>query len=379
MIVSMSLVALLGVAAIAVEFSKATAYRISLQNNLDQAALAVAALCAQQDTSVLNCNDTAALLARSQVFADLNSPETILTSASLAGKTVTLNAKSTQHAPLLRFLESTTSTVTETAKATAGWTSSENQIPLRGTTPPFALDACAWMAYNPTTGSSPGSVQRFNMINDTSDFKRASWTSCTGVPGLSPTAKAAGLNREMLWITWDKGDVNGTDKQNNCELALKPDGVSLAQDSGWSGYASADDGWDDVKDRACVGQILGKMEVGKDMLMPIMAVVPSSASWSSSSRDWSDLQYDPSDAPTFRVLGYAPFRITGFLDRSGNPTLTKCTVTTGPGYDRNPTCTGVAGKFIVKLGEFDDYEYGDGSGTGIVNLGNTGGGATLVK
>lgn len=272
--------AMLGIMAISIEFSKGVSYRVSLQNNLDQAAMALARVCAQQDPSVLNCADTPALLARAQVFVDLNSSDTVVTSAELVDDTVALSATSSQSAPLLRFLDGTNDTVSESASSTAGWTASEGQVPLRGRTPPFALDACAWIAYNPTTGTSPGSTQKYNMINDTSDFHSPVWTKCTGVPTLPPTTQAAGLDRQMLWITWDKGDVSGTDKQNNCELALKDDGVSIAQDVG---------------------------------------------------------------------------------------------------YDTNPACTGVEGKFIVKVGEYDDYEYGDGSSSGIEDLGNTGGGVSLVK
>lgn len=284
--VALLMVALLGVAAVSIDVGALWAERRQLQNGADAGALAIAQDCARGA-----CGDPTGT---ANQFAVANNPATATAatptaSVTLAPGSVTVsNATVQDHwfAPVLGIDESGIS-----ASATARW-----GVPTSGTAVlPLTFSWCEWKAQ--TGGGSPtGTVER------TIIFTKDSGTGCTGPSG---NAVPGGFG----WLPTDTGTCNTTSAL--AQILSSDTGASIP-----TGCSSAD---------------FQKM-VGSKVLLPIF-----------------DHATGTGNNATYRVYGYAAFKITGYRFPSVSYNATQC---------ESPSRNCVRGYFVEFVDIASAFTYG---------------------
>ncbi|MBC9226355.1 hypothetical protein IBG24_08510 [Aeromicrobium sp. zg-636] len=295
-LVTLSMVALLGMAAVSIDFAVASEQKSSVQNAADAAALAVAADCAQNKAKCGPGHDAdwyakqaAGASATVQTLKD-----GVVKSPAYADRKVTVRVSKNIEHTFARVLGEGAGTVQ--AEATASW----NSVPLRASKMvPIGLPYCMWKDYNPISGvgSKKGATVEFVW----STF-RVGETSCAGLSGVTaPTvygraatssSNLAGAGRAVYFTPDVVPGLTFT-----CSFAP----------SVWDVYRDDLANWSVVKYDSCMNNQFKKPDgsavgPGDILMFPIYAVEKKTF--------FFDLvKYDSRVV----IIGFAPFQIQDFV------------------------------------------------------------------
>lgn len=329
-LVSLSMVVLLGMAAISVDFAVASDQRNTVQNAADAAALAVANDCALKKTGC--ATSTAQYYAQQTAGATANvqtSKGTVVKPPAYADGTVTVRVSKNVERSFARIFGEATGTVS--SQATASWKS----MPLRGANLiPMGLPYCEWLNAQPASATSPGVMRTFIWSRyDTTE------SSCAGA---APTTASTVYGR--------KGDNSGYSSVGQAMYftgSLFPGFNTNCNFSAdlWDVYRNTLDDWALITGDSCMTSKLSGIGPGDVIMMPIYAIEKKSVFWGS-------ITY-PS---RLVIMGFAPFKIDkwinypffyflpepsfGSLSTSNSCTFKLNFATIGGG------CAGVRGQFV---------------------------------
>ncbi len=212
-LVSLLMVALLGMAAISIDFAVASSDKSEAQNAADAAALAIARECAVQST---NCSSGAAQTEVNWAISQ-NSPGKTGSAApapSFHNREITVTVEGARSSMFAQIFGDPDLNVG--AKATASW----DHFPVAGPVAfPVAIGYCDWLLYKRGVGE-PNNIRLFdfgkltsgNLINPGGTDRSCTYNSPD--PGIGP--QTLRNNRDtMAWMT---DDVLGINLFGNCEL-----------------------------------------------------------------------------------------------------------------------------------------------------------------
>lgn len=274
-LVTLLMVALLGMAAISIDYAVASSDKAKAQNAADAAAIAIARECAVKSTKCSTAGgNTEATWAVNQ-----NSPgktATVSPAPAFENKQVNVRVQGVQQTQFARVLGS--DNVTVGAEATASW----DQVPVAAVDVlPIGIGFCDWRDRAGTMGA-PKPPARYSFSSWGSGTSR----TCTGVPRF-PTKEVKHTKDGLMWFT--SGAFAGLDVLK-CNMSLNL--------------------WDVYKDAmttplvdihtACDSKFR-KLAIGDVVVVPIIGI----SNWK---MPWVGLEFPNSVA----VIGFAPLEITGF-------------------------------------------------------------------
>lgn len=325
-LVSLLMVALLGMAAISIDFAVASSDKAQAQNAADAAALAIARECAVQSA---NCNASAAQTEVNWSISQ-NSPGKSGSAApapAFNNRQITVTVEGARPSMFAQVFGDPDLNVG--AQATAAW----DHTPIRGTPNiPMGIGFCDWNNRKGTVGS-PGSDNWYVFAS----LASTSTTSCTGVPRFTgKTVKHQ--SGKMMWFT----------------SSVLP-GFNLLSCNFSPGL------WDVYKDILDTGLIevyagcdstFAQLSKGDVILMPIYGI----SNWT---MPWVGIEFPNSVA----IIGFAPFKITDFrknslfnIQVSSNdcrfPLLGSILFGLG-------NCTQIKGQFVRSARPYEGWEYGN--------------------
>ena len=277
-LVSILLVALLGIAAISVDFAIASNDKAQAQNAADAAALAIARECAVRGPG---CSTSGAQTEVAWAIGQ-NSPGKTGTAApapSVLTRQVTVAVQGARQTTFARVLGD--DEVDIGARATASWDQTAT-----GGVPniPMGIGYCDWFDRQGTIGS-PGSNNWYTFTSIST-----SGTTCQNVPRFAGKTVTAQTNR-MVWFT--RSVIPGV---NLTSCSFSPNLWDVYSDIFNPGLIEMNSGCDPV---------FSKLEKGQIIMMPIYAV----GNWT---MPWVGINFPTSVA----IIGFAPFKITDFRKNS---------------------------------------------------------------
>jgi len=333
-LVAVSMVALLGMAAVSVDFAVASDQKASVQNAADTAALALGNECSLKksgcstSTSTWYAQQNAGASATVQTLKDGVAKNPSYDD----GKATVRVSKNVSHT-FARVLGDSSSTVR--AEATVNWKS----VPLKGAgLIPIGLPYCDWLGAQPSAGG-PGAMKSFLWARHS-----ATETSCPGTGATAPTVygrKGSGTGYtnfgRAMWFT--SSVFPGI--TNNCNYS-----ASL-----WDLYRDVLDDWTLFGWDSCMTQKLSGVGPGSIVMFPIYALEKKSIFWGAVSY-----------TSRLVVIGFAPFKIDKWLtypsiyfgtqpSASSIGTSNSCSfgfyIQSGLGnITWGGTCAGVRGQFV---------------------------------
>lgn len=353
-LVSLSMVALLGMAAISVDFAVASGEKNSVQSAADAAALAVAADCSLNKPT---CNSSTATWYARQNAGASTSVQTLVNgtvkSPAYTDGVVTVRTSKNVGHTFAKVLGDSSSTVR--SEATASWKS----VPLVGSKLiPIGLPYCSWLANQPTSASSPGAMTTFLWAR-----YNTSESSCAGTGATSPTVYGkrgssgsySSVGQAMYFTRSFFPGVN-----TNCDFSANL----------WDVYRNMLDDWSLITVDTCMESKLAGIGPGKVIMMPIYAVEKKSIFWGAVSY-----------SSRLVIVGFAPFKVDKWVDYPffyiGQPPfgslkdVNKCDMKFNL-FSIGGGCAGVRGQFVRSsegalfdhFSEFGQYYDNDGSGLG---------------
>lgn len=288
-LVTLSMVALLGMAAVSIDFAVASSEKAAVQNAADQAALALATDCSLKKTA--NCTTGTATWYAQQNAGASTSVQTLKDGVTKSpvfadGKVTVRVTKNVEHT-FARMLGDASSNVQ--AEATATW----NTMPLVGTKLiPIGLPYCDWLAAQPASATSPGAMRTYLWAR-----YNTTESSC---PGVAPTTTGtvygkrgsssaySSVGQAMYFTRSFFPGVN-----TNCDFS-----ASL-----WDVYRDMLDDWSLITADTCMESKLAGVGPGSVIMMPIYAIEKRSIFWG---------------AVTYPrrlvILGFAPFKVDKWVN-----------------------------------------------------------------
>lgn len=284
-IVALTMVVLLGMAAVSIDYGVASTRYNDAQSAADAAALAVAQECANQRTG---CNATTAEYMVAQ-NAGPDARVTLDKPPNVANGQVKVTVSETVPAGLGKVVGAGSTTVSRSA--TAKW----NLVPLKASKMiPIGLPYCMWKDYNPVsgTGSKKGATVQFVW----SKFK-TSETSCAGV---TPTTAATVYGRAAS----SGSNLTGAGRALYFTKDVVP-GLSFncAYSPGlWDLYRDDLADWSILTYDSCMGNEFNGVGPGSIIMLPIYAVEKKNFIF-------NFITYNSRVV----VVGFAPFKIQDFV------------------------------------------------------------------
>lgn len=322
-IVTISMISLLGMAAVSVDYAIASEYKSQVQNGADAAALAMAKHCAVKSSK---CNPTTGV-AETTWYVNQNAPgatATVSPAPAYANKTITVTAKGDYNTTFARVLGS--DKVEVKAKATATW----NSAPIKGTPNiPMGIGFCDWQSRQGTV-DSPG-VEKWYRFDELIN----SGTSCTGVPRF-PGKTVKHPSDRMMWFTssiipgWNVG---------SCRFSPNL----------WDVYKDAIGSEVTFLNTAC-DPVFRQLSKGDVILMPIYGI----SNWR---MPWIGIEFPNSVA----IVGFAPFKITGFRKNGilGQTNSNDCRFPAVGILFGLGNCSQIRGQFVRTARPYPGWEYGE--------------------
>lgn len=324
-LVSLLMVALLGMAAISIDFAVASSDKAQAQNAADAAALAIARECAVQST---NCTAGAAQTEVNWAISQNSPGKTGSASPAPAfdNRQITVTVEGARPSMFAQVFGDPDLNVG--AQATAAW----DQTPIRGTPNiPMGIGYCDWKNRKGTVGT-PGSDNWYKFETLTN-----SGTPCTGVPRF-PGKTVKHPSGQMMWFT--SSVLPGF---NLLSCNFSPNLWDVYKDILDTGIFEVYAGCDST---------FAKLKKGDVILMPIYGI----SNWR---MPWVGIEFPNSVA----IIGFAPFKITDFrknglfnIQTSSNdcrfPVLGSILFGLG-------NCTQIKGQFVRTARPYEGWEYGN--------------------
>jgi len=329
-LVTISMVALLGMAAVSIDYAVASDQKATVQNGADQAALALGTDCALKKASCVP--STATYYAQQNAGASATAQtlkDGVVKNPVFADGKVTVRVSKNVNHTFARVLGDSSSTVR--AEATASW----GTQPLVGTKLiPIGLPYCDWLAAQPASATSPGAMRTYLWARYSTNE-----SSC---PGVAPTTTGTvygkrgsasnytSVGQAMYFTRSFFPGVN-----TNCDFS-----ASL-----WDVYRNMLDDWSLITADTCMESKLAGVGNGSVVMMPIYAVEKKSIFWGS-------VTY-PS---RLVILGFAPFKVDKWVNYpffyiGSQPSFSALSYTNNCDMKFNFAtigggCAGVRGQFI---------------------------------
>ena len=322
-LVTLLMVALLGMAAISVDFAIASSDKAKSQNAADAAALAIARECAVRSTKCSSPGGNAeAVWAVSE-----NSPgktATVSPAPAVANKQVNVRVQGVQQTQFARVLGN--NSVSVGAEATASW----DQVPVAAVDIlPIGIGFCDWKDRAGTV-AAPKPAARYSFSTWGSGTSR----SCTGVPRF-PTQSVKHTKDGLMWFT--SGAFPGLDV-GSCNFSANL----------WDVYKDAlSTGLLDIH-TACDSKFKN-LAIGDVVVVPIIGI----SNWK---MPWVGWEFPNSVA----VIGFAPMEITGFRKNIfigfQGPSST-CRFPLSALIFGTGNCTAIEGRFVRTARPIEGWTY----------------------
>lgn len=335
-LVALSMLAMLGMAAVSVDYAVASSEKRSLQNAADAAALAVAKDCSVES---VNCNAaTAQWYARQNSGASTDvqtlKDGTPKSPAYADGKVTVRVRKNVEHSFAGVIGDDSTDL---TAEATASW----NTVPLVGANLiPIGLPYCDWVNNKPASETSPGPMRTYLWARHQSTEYSCPGTGATKATVYGRRGSASGYTNfgRAMWFT--ASSWPGVNSNCNYRASLWDVYADVLED--WALF-----GWD-----SCMTGKLSGIGPGSVIMFPIYAIEKSSIFWNT-------VTYNS----RLVIMGFAPFKVdkwvtypAGFLGQQPSSgslgTSNSCSFGFWVGLPYlftltlGGTCAGIRGQFI---------------------------------
>nr|WP_241732855.1 pilus assembly protein TadG-related protein [Aeromicrobium phoceense] len=328
-LVTLSMVALLGMAAVSVDFAVASSEKASVQGAADQAVLALANDCSLKKPSCLPSTATwyaqqnAGASASAQVLKD-----GVVKSPTFDDGKVTVRVSKNVNHTFAKVLGDSSSTVR--SEATATW----NTVPLVGTKLiPMGLPYCDWLAAQPGSATSPGAMRTYLWARYSTGEASCPGTGATAATVYSKRGTASGYGAVGQAMYFTRSIFPGVN--TNCDFSANL----------WDVYRNTLDDWALITVDTCMESKLAGVGPGSVVMMPIYAVEKKSIFWGSVSY-----------TSRLVILGFAPFKVDKwvnypFLYFGVQPSFSALSYTNNCDMKFNFAtigggCTGVRGQFV---------------------------------
>ncbi|MTB88882.1 TadE/TadG family type IV pilus assembly protein [Aeromicrobium senzhongii] len=286
-LVSLSMVVLLGMAAVSIDFAVASDEKATVQNAADQAVLALATDCSLKKSTCLPSTATYYAQQNAGPSASVTTMKNGVAKAPVFddGKVTVRITKDVKHT-FARVLGDSSSTVR--SEATATW----NTVPLVGTKLiPIGLPYCDWLAAQPGSATSPGAMRTYLWAR----YSTAE-SSCAGTGATAPTVygkrgSASGYGAVGQAMYFTRSFFPGVN--TNCDFSANL----------WDVYRNMLDDWSLITADTCMEKKLAGVGNGSVVMMPIYAVEKKSIFWGS-------VTY----SSRLVILGFAPFKIDKWVN-----------------------------------------------------------------
>lgn len=287
-LVTLSMVVLLGMAAVSIDFAVASEQRSTVQNAADSAALAVASDCALKKST---CSTSTAQFYAQQAAGPSAAVQTykgdVAKAPAYADGAVTVRVSKPVIHTFARVFGEGAGTVA--SEATATWKS----LPLRGSKLiPIGLPYCDWAANQPVSATQPGNLKTFlwNRFDTTE-------ASCSGVP---PTTTGTVYARRG-----DGGSYSSVGQAMYFTASLFPGFNTNCNFSAdlWDVYRNTLDDWSLITGDSCMTAKLSGVGPGDVIMMPIYAVEKKTIFWGSVSY-----------SSRVVIVGFAPFKVDKWIN-----------------------------------------------------------------
>ena len=351
-LISIMIPALIGLAAVSIDYAVYSDTKKRLQNGTDAAAMALAKFCAENNTA--KCQPSAGN-SQATWYVNENMPgatATVSPAASPTAGEITVTGTAEHQNMFARIFGD--STATATATSTATWGGSIVQADLRL---PVALGYCDWKRFNPKSGTpQAGQEMEFRWMAPLVATWDWDQRTCSGLPS-SPTTTFGQPNERALWM--DSAGLAGTfgfTRLGDCKYRVKDVGIlsndffeNMVSAPGSTAYHAE-----------CNNQ-MKSLKIGEVIAVPLYA---------------STFNYFlglPISVKSVKTVGFAPFQITAFTESVPNFPITtnrvnaagKCEIATlniwgwQPVNMLNYSCSGIKGKFVNSSTPIEGAVYGD--------------------
>jgi Flp pilus assembly protein TadG len=328
-LVALIMVALLGMAAVSVDFAVASGEKATVQNAADQAVLALASDCSLKKPTCLT--STATFYGQQNAGASAN-VQTLKNNVPKAPTyddgTVTVRVSKNVNHTFARVLGDSSTTVR--SEATATW----NTVPLVGTKLiPIGLPYCDWLAAQPGSSTAPGAMRTYLWARYSTTEASCPGTGATASTVYSKRGSASGYGAVGQAMYFTRSFFPGVN--TNCDFSANL----------WDVYRNMLDDWALITADTCMESKLAGVGNGSVIMMPIYAVEKKPIFWGS-------VTY----ASRLVILGFAPFKVDKwvnypFLYFGAQPGFSSLTYTNNCAMKVNFAtigggCAGVRGQFI---------------------------------
>lgn len=329
-LVALTMVALLGMAAVSVDFAVASSEKATVQSAADQAVLALATDCSLKKTTC--APSTASYYAQQNAGASASVQvlkDGVAKNPTFADGKVTVRVSKNVNHNFAQVLGDSSTTVR--SEATATW----NTVPLVGTKLiPMGLPYCDWLASQPGSATSPGAMRTYLWARySTTESSCAGVTPTTTGTVYAKRGSASGYTNVGQAMYFTRSVFPGVN--TNCDFSANL----------WDVYRNMLDDWSLITIDTCMESKLAGVGPGSVVMMPIYAVEKKSIFWSS-------VTY-PS---RLVILGFAPFKVDKwvnypFLYFGVQPSFSALSYTNKCDMKFNlftigGGCTGVRGQFV---------------------------------
>ncbi|WP_286931490.1 MULTISPECIES: TadE/TadG family type IV pilus assembly protein [Aeromicrobium] len=286
-LVTLSMVALLGMAAVSVDFAVASSEKATVQGAADQAVLALATDCSLKKSTCLPSTATwyaqqnAGTTASAQTLKD-----GVVKNPTFDDGKVTVRVSKNVNHTFAKVLGDASSTVR--SEATATW----NTVPLVGTKLiPMGLPYCDWLAAQPGSATSPGAMRTYLWARYSTGEASCPGTGATAATVYSKRGTASGYGAVGQAMYFTRSFFPGVN--TNCDFSANL----------WDVYRNMLDDWSLITADTCMEAKLAGVGNGSVVMMPIYAVEKKSVFWGSVSY--------PS---RLVILGFAPFKVDKWVN-----------------------------------------------------------------
>jgi len=327
-LVAVTMVALLGMAALSVDFAVASNEKATVQSAADQAALALATDCSLKKTT---CQPSTATYYAQQNAGASAAVQTLKNGVAknpvFADGQVTVRVSKNVNHTFARVLGDSSTTVR--SQATATW----NTVPLVGTKLiPIGLPYCDWLAAQPTSANSAGAMRTYLWARYNTTEANCAGTGATAPTVYSKRGSSSSYSSVGQAMYFTRSFFPGVN--TNCDFS-----ASL-----WDVYRNMLDDWALITADTCMERKLSGVGPGSVIMMPIYAVEKKPILWTGTTY--------PS---RLVILGFAPFKVDkwvnypffyvvqpgfGSLSYTNNCDMKFNFATIGGG------CSGVRGQFV---------------------------------
>ncbi|GAA3544465.1 hypothetical protein AFL01nite_16680 [Aeromicrobium flavum] len=328
-LVTLSMVALLGMAAVSIDFAVASSEKAEVQNAADQAVLALATDCSLKKPT---CLPSTATFYGQQNAGPTASVQTlkngVVKSPTYEDAKVTVRVSKNVNHTFAKVLGDSSSTVA--SEATATW----NSVPLVGTKLiPMGLPYCDWLAAQPGSAASPGAMRTYIWARYSTAETSCPGTGASTATVYSKRGSASGYGAVGQAMYFTRSFFPGVN--TNCDFSANL----------WDVYRNMLDDWSLITVDTCMESKLAGVGPGSVVMMPIYAVEKKSIFWGS-------VTY----TSRLVIFGFAPFKVDKwvnypFLYFGVQPSFSALSYTNNCDMKFNFAtigggCTGVRGQFV---------------------------------